>query len=309
LSSFLISGSKRLSKIFEKSPSTPIRPPAEKIPEVNDDKIVFGVDLNIAITRSNKHHYLLPDVAYQCLVYLEQKGVGEEGIFRLSGSQNQIREFKGLFDKGVSCDLDKCLNPHTVSGLLKLYLRELPHPLFSEITLKDESEVVPVLKELVAKLPDGNRCLLSSICRLLQRISRNEAITKMGVQNLVIVFCATLNCPASILSNFITSAKEIFPDNLLARTKKEKIIIDIFDEDLFGNENKKNEVKKTTEADEFNSEDLELPPAPERRTKKRLQTIFDGDSEDEEEKVIPMVSNKPKIGAKRTYKPELSFLQ
>jgi len=171
------------------------------------------------------------------------------------------------------------------------------------------SETVTVLKDVVSKLPEGNRFLLSSICRLLQRISKEEAITKMGVKNLVIVFSATLNCSASNISHFINSAKEIFPDNLLARTKKEKFIVDIFDEDLFGNENKKSDRHKPDRpSDVFDLDDLQLPPVlkvESKMTKKRMKTIFDSDDEDEP------TSNlfDKKVSLKKTYKPELDFLQ
>jgi hypothetical protein len=53
-----------------------------------------------------------------------------EGIFRLSGNAVRVREIKTQFDRGQDVDLSKETDPHVVAGLIKLFLRELPEPLF-----------------------------------------------------------------------------------------------------------------------------------------------------------------------------------
>jgi hypothetical protein len=69
-------------------------------------------------------------------------GAKVEGIFRVSGRQQTILELKKLYDKGEfgfyllilqghsRIDLSK-LDAHTVAGILKLWFRELPQPIFT----------------------------------------------------------------------------------------------------------------------------------------------------------------------------------
>ena len=58
-------------------------------------------------------------------------GLEVEGIIRLSGRLSQIEYFKDLYNQGLPVDLKSCPDPHTIAGLLKLYLRELPEPLLT----------------------------------------------------------------------------------------------------------------------------------------------------------------------------------
>jgi hypothetical protein len=53
-----------------------------------------------------------------------------EGIFRVPANSNDVEECKDKIDDGEKIDLS-LLDSHTVGGLLKLYLKELPEPLFT----------------------------------------------------------------------------------------------------------------------------------------------------------------------------------
>jgi hypothetical protein len=55
----------------------------------------------------------------------------EQGIFRLSGSANAVNKYKRIFDDGEDSDFSDCYDCNVISGLLKLYLRELPDSLFT----------------------------------------------------------------------------------------------------------------------------------------------------------------------------------
>lgn len=68
-----------------------------------------------------------------------------EGIFRISGQNDQIEAYKSAIDSGINypdyraliditgqeVDFSHCDNPHNVSNLLKLYFRMLPNPLLT----------------------------------------------------------------------------------------------------------------------------------------------------------------------------------
>jgi phage terminase Nu1 subunit (DNA packaging protein) len=51
-------------------------------------------------------------------------------LFRISASASQVQELKQLFDQveEVSVDLTK-FTAHSIAGVLKLFLREIPDPL------------------------------------------------------------------------------------------------------------------------------------------------------------------------------------
>lgn len=53
-----------------------------------------------------------------------------QGIFRLSGGAATVQQLRKDFDKGEDVSLNTIEDPHIVAGLLKLFLRELPEPVF-----------------------------------------------------------------------------------------------------------------------------------------------------------------------------------
>jgi len=57
--------------------------------------------------------------------------VKAEGIFRLSGSATEIAEYKRKYDAGEEVSFDTEQDCHNVSGLLKLYFRQMPEPVLT----------------------------------------------------------------------------------------------------------------------------------------------------------------------------------
>lgn len=59
-------------------------------------------------------------------------GLHHQGIFRVSGSQIEITNFREAFEKGEDplADTTDASDINSVAGVLKLYLRELREPLF-----------------------------------------------------------------------------------------------------------------------------------------------------------------------------------
>ncbi|CAI4904313.1 CKB_collapsed_G0054310.mRNA.1.CDS.1 [Saccharomyces cerevisiae] len=204
---------------------------------------IFGSSLETCLRLSSHKYqnvYDLPSVVYRCLEYLyKNRGIQEEGIFRLSGSSTVIKTLQERFDKEYDVDLcrynesieakDDEASPslyigvNTVSGLLKLYLRKLPHLLFGDeqfLSFKrvvDENHNNPVqislgFKELIESglVPHANLSLMYALFELLVRINENSKFNKMNLRNLCIVFSPTLNIPISMLQPFITDFACIF---------------------------------------------------------------------------------------------------
>ncbi|KAL9109318.1 MAG: hypothetical protein Q9227_006073 [Pyrenula ochraceoflavens] len=171
----------------------------------------FGVGVN------------LPAVVYRCIEYLRAKdAAGEEGIFRLSGSNVVIRSLKDRFNTEGDVNLleeDQYYDVHAVASLFKQYLRELPTTVLTRelhldflhvLELDEKSKKVTAFNALVHRLPVVNRALLRILSLYLIEVIEKADRNKMNVRNVGIVFSPTLNIPAPVFSMFLTDFDAIF---------------------------------------------------------------------------------------------------
>ncbi|KAJ3348664.1 hypothetical protein GGF32_006055 [Allomyces javanicus] len=184
---------------------------------------VFGVPLDRAIAAGRvKDGYEMPAVVYRCIEFLDAHDArNEEGIYRLSGSSATIRALKDRFNAEGDIDLmsEDDLDVHAVSGLLKLWFRELPesilseqyHPLFA--ALQDTADVndrIGKLAMLINRLPLPNYTVLRALIAHLASIVANADVNKMTIRNIGIVFAPTLGIPAGIFALMILKFDEAF---------------------------------------------------------------------------------------------------
>lgn len=162
--------------------------------------LVFGVPLAQTIPPGHE----LPPLVEQCIHYLDERALDIEGIFRLSGSTTAIEKYVAMYNSGVTPDLSKEQDPHTVAGLLKLFFRELPEPLLTfdlyDKFISAQQESDPALRDALIKywlrrLPAQNFALLKFLFAFLTRVERHVAQNKMAVQNLATIFGPTLLQP------------------------------------------------------------------------------------------------------------------
>lgn len=76
----------------------------------------------------------IPVIVRKCLTEIELRGLQEVGIYRLSGTNTIIKELKIAFDQdpfGVNLSVDDIPDINVVTGLLKMFLREMPDPLLT----------------------------------------------------------------------------------------------------------------------------------------------------------------------------------
>ncbi|KAK9541600.1 hypothetical protein VZT92_001632 [Zoarces viviparus] len=142
---------------------------------------------------------LVPVLVEQCVCFIRQHGLQEEGLFRAPGQTNHVRELQDAFDRGEKPVFDSTTDVHTVASLLKLYIRELPEPIipFSKYTqflscaqllTKDKAMGKVELGKQVKSLPQVNYNLLTYICKFLDEVQSHSNENKMSVQNLATVF-------------------------------------------------------------------------------------------------------------------------
>eukprot|EP01114_Cavostelium_apophysatum_P020661 TRINITY_DN6988_c0_g1_i1.p1 TRINITY_DN6988_c0_g1~~TRINITY_DN6988_c0_g1_i1.p1 ORF type:complete len:521 (+),score=110.03 TRINITY_DN6988_c0_g1_i1:157-1719(+) len=184
-------------------PASPARPPPQPLPvqEPPRETAIFHVPLAEAVTKSATINPNIPDILTQCNGYIREFGMKEEGIFRLSGSMRSVQDLREAVDRGEQVDLSVILDQHVVSGLYKLYFRELPEVIMThrgsvelQRAIQEESGSLSPsrIRSVIQNIPTANREVLSQLMILLNEISCYSNVNKMTVSNLAIVFSATL---------------------------------------------------------------------------------------------------------------------
>ncbi|KAF3696148.1 Rho GTPase-activating protein 25 Rho-type GTPase-activating protein 25 [Channa argus] len=168
---------------------------------------VFGKSLMDTITYEQRFGpHMVPILVQKCVEFIKEHGLNEEGIFRLPGQDNAVKQFRGAFDAGERPSFPSDTDVHTVASLLKLYLRELPEPVvpwtqyqaFLDCTnLLDSTstEGWEQLEKQISLLPRVNYNLLSYVCRFLFEVQQHSSVNKMNVENLATVMGINLLKP------------------------------------------------------------------------------------------------------------------
>lgn len=202
---------------------------------------IFGVSLQEAVSVAKVRDDLeLPAIVFRTIEFVESRqGLQEEGLYRLSGSSAVIKGLKDRFNVEGDVNLletKEHLDVHAVTGLLKLFLRELatpiiPHALQQEFVnaagarsisrcrtasslrdpdLPQRSDRATALGRICTRLPLPNYTLLRFLSAHLIHVVENESINRMTVRNISIVFSPTLAMPVALFSLFLTEFDGVF---------------------------------------------------------------------------------------------------
>ncbi|KAL5473299.1 hypothetical protein EMCRGX_G027768 [Ephydatia muelleri] len=185
------------------------------------DSTVFGVPLETAIERSRlgSDGIELPTVFRQCIDFIEDNALEQEGIYRLAGVKSKIEAARVLFDKGESVDFTD-YDPNVVASLLKLYFRMLPEPLvptkltsrFEAATARELSseDQCALLQLLLSELPPSSRLVIGWLVVHMKHIADHSQQNKMNVLNLIIVFSPTLQISVNVLQALYAHREALF---------------------------------------------------------------------------------------------------
>uniref|UniRef100_A0A8C1RQ98 Rho GTPase-activating protein 24 n=1 Tax=Cyprinus carpio TaxID=7962 RepID=A0A8C1RQ98_CYPCA len=161
---------------------------------------IFGQKLEETVRYERRYgNKMAPMLVEQCVDFIRHWGLREEGLFRLPGQANLVKELQDAFDCGEKPSFDCNTDVHTVASLLKLYLRELPEPVIpfckygeflacTKLLSKDQDAGMKELRKQVEGLPTVNYNLLKYICKFLDEVQSYSGVNKMSVQNLATVF-------------------------------------------------------------------------------------------------------------------------
>uniref|UniRef100_A0A3B4T7N4 Myosin IXB n=1 Tax=Seriola dumerili TaxID=41447 RepID=A0A3B4T7N4_SERDU len=163
----------------------------------------FGVRVCHLVSDKNP----VPMVLEMMLEHVEMNGLYTEGIYRKSGSANRMKE---LHQRLETDPHQVCLEDypiHTVTGLVKQWLRELPDPLMTfthysdflhAVELPEKQEQLHAIYKVLEELPTANFNTLERLVFHLVRVCKEEAHNRMSSNSLAIVFApCILRCPDS----------------------------------------------------------------------------------------------------------------
>ncbi|XP_029772624.1 GEM-interacting protein isoform X4 [Suricata suricatta] len=174
---------------------------------------LFGVDF-LQLPRDFPEE--VPFVITRCTAEIEQRALGVQGIYRISGSRVRVERLCQAFENGRSLVDLSGNSPHDVSSVLKRFLQELTDPVvpfhlydaFISLaktlhadpghdpgTPSPSPEVIRSLKTLLVQLPDSNYSTLRHLVAHLFRVAAQFEENKMSANNLGIVFGPTLLRP------------------------------------------------------------------------------------------------------------------
>ncbi|XP_034065644.1 unconventional myosin-IXb isoform X5 [Gymnodraco acuticeps] len=152
----------------------------------------FGVQVCVLTNKTNP----VPKVVELLLMHIELNGLYTEGIYRKSGSTCRARELHQILEtdpEGPNLDNYPI---HTITGLLKRWLRELPDPLMTfslyndflhAVELPEKAERIRAVYQKIDELPPANYNTLERLIFHLVRVAKEEE-NKMSTKSLAIVF-------------------------------------------------------------------------------------------------------------------------
>lgn len=166
---------------------------------------VFGVPLRDVLARQ-KDSKFLPNIVRDCISYIDENALEQEGIFRLSATASTVEYYKDQYDLGEKVQLSHISDHNLPAALMKLYFRQLPEPLFtfalyqkltSIASLADSAAQAGQLPEVLAELPLDHYATAKALFSFLARVAAKEDINKMNAANLATVFGPNLIRPDS----------------------------------------------------------------------------------------------------------------
>lgn len=156
-----------------------------------------------------EEEYFINDVGFafvkKCIECLEQRGLEEEGLYRVSGVGTKINKLllMGLDAKKTESERlaffaeDELLESKTIASALKQYLRKLKEPIMTYrcfhgflAAAKQEQHLQRIsdVHALIHRLPKHHLEMLDIIINHLKNVAAKSNKNKMSIFNLGVVF-------------------------------------------------------------------------------------------------------------------------
>ncbi|KAF9056472.1 hypothetical protein BJ165DRAFT_1522378 [Panaeolus papilionaceus] len=165
--------------------------------ECND--LIFGFSLVDYATAKALPEFTVPKIIRICTEEIDKRGLESEGIYRVSGRHAVVHKLQHEIEKDEdSFHFSPKDDIYAVASLLKLYLRELPEPVF-RFSLQDRiqhtedrdehiSNKFMLLRSKIRRLPPVHQATLKALLEHLSRVVAKSDKNKMDAKNVAIVF-------------------------------------------------------------------------------------------------------------------------
>ncbi|XP_037837561.1 rho GTPase-activating protein 18 [Kryptolebias marmoratus] len=166
---------------------------------------LFGVPLNTLLDQDQKRApgTKVPFIMQRLINHIEEEGLDTEGLLRIPGAATRVKllcqELESSFYDGTFPW--KQLKQHDAASLLKLFIRELPHPLLTVEYLNafiavnkfpTKKQQLQALNLLVLLLPEASRDTLKALVEFFQRVIDHQANNKMTLNNVSVVIAPNI---------------------------------------------------------------------------------------------------------------------
>ncbi|RWS30946.1 rac GTPase-activating protein 1-like protein [Leptotrombidium deliense] len=143
----------------------------------------------------------IPALIVHCCMEIEKRGLEEAGLYRVPGSDKDVRELKEkILNSKSGIPVLSNVDIHVLCGVVKSFLRSLDESLITRTLWRDfvkaadleqDEDKKSYLYQAIGELPQANRDTLAYIIVHLQRISVSAAC-RMPKSNLAKVFGPTI---------------------------------------------------------------------------------------------------------------------
>ncbi|MBN3326501.1 RHG18 protein, partial [Atractosteus spatula] len=166
---------------------------------------LFGVPLTTLLEQDQKKMQgtRVPLILHKIISHIEEEGLETEGLLRIPGVATRVKticeELEAKFYEGTF--VWDNVKQHDAASLLKLFIRELPHPLLTleylnafiaVQKLPTKKQQLQALNLLLLLLPEPNRGTLKALVEFLQRVINNREKNKMTSKNVAVVMAPNL---------------------------------------------------------------------------------------------------------------------
>uniref|UniRef100_A0A1A9WWH2 Rho-GAP domain-containing protein n=1 Tax=Glossina brevipalpis TaxID=37001 RepID=A0A1A9WWH2_9MUSC len=143
---------------------------------------------------------MIPALIVHCVNEIESRGLNEVGIYRLSGSEREVKALKERFLKNKTTPHLSNIDVHVLCGCIKDFLRSLNEPLIPTTLWKDfcnaiqnpsEENKFTDLTRAIDSLPQANRDTLAFLILHFQRVAESPKVL-MPFENLARIFGPTI---------------------------------------------------------------------------------------------------------------------
>ncbi|PWN27952.1 hypothetical protein BDZ90DRAFT_157764 [Jaminaea rosea] len=172
---------------------------------------LFGQDIPTLVEREGRP---IPLGLERMFNEIESRGLQEVGIYRISGSKSTIEAMEQAFrsrpPESIDLQHGEFSDVHAISGLIKLWFRELPepvvpfsfyNPIIEAEALENSDDRLIALRDLIWSFPKAHFDLLRRTCEHLARVVEEGEKNKMLPHNIGLIFgTSLLNPPPSATS-------------------------------------------------------------------------------------------------------------